>query len=178
MAENATIARPYARAAFDHARGRGSLPAWSDMLAAASNVIANPAIHSLLTNPDVTSEQLADLVIDASGGTSDETARNFVRLLADNHRLGLLPEIAAAYDQYRADFENVADVTVVSAAALNEAQRARLEVALRKRLGREVRMSCDVDPALIGGAVIKSGDLVIDGSLQARLARLEAQLES
>ena len=178
MAEKATIARPYARAAFEHARAQGDLAAWSKMLAAATSVVENAEVRTLLTSPHVTAEQLASLVVDAAGGQLDAGGRNFVMLLAENHRLGLLPEIAALFDEYRGELENVADVSVVSAVALSEEQRSRFENALRKRLGRDVRMHCEVDPALLGGAVIRSGDLVIDGSLKARLERLGAQLAS
>jgi len=178
MAEKATIARPYARAAFDYARAQDDLAAWSTMLAAATSVVDNAQIQALLTSPRVTAEQLAGLVIEATGEPLGAGGRNFIMLLAENNRLGLLPEITALFDEYRGELENVADVSVMSAVALSNEQRTRLEGALRKRLGRDVRMHCDVDPALLGGAVIRSGDLVIDGSLKARLERLEAQLAS
>jgi F-type H+-transporting ATPase subunit delta len=178
MAEKATIARPYARAAFDYARAQDDLAGWSTLLAAATAVVENPQIQALLTSPHVTAEQLAGLVIEAAGGQLDASGRNFITLLAENHRLGLLPDITALFDEYRGELENVADVSVTSAVALSDEQRTRLESALRKRFGRDVRMHCEVDPALLGGAVIRSGDLVIDGSLKARLERLGAQLAS
>jgi F-type H+-transporting ATPase subunit delta len=176
MAENVTIARPYARAAFDYARTHGTLPAWSRALAAAQATIATPEVARLLTDPRVMPSDLVDLLAGACGDSLDEHGRNFLAVLAENRRLGLLPEIATMFDAMRADVENVADVRVVSAVELSADQRERLAKALRKRLARDVRMSCEVDPALLGGAVIMSGDLVIDGSLRSRLARLAAQM--
>ncbi len=92
--------------------------------------------------------------------------------LAENRRLGLLPEIAAQFEVLRAEIENVADVRIISAVQLNEAQQQRFAAALRKRLQRDVRLQCEVDPSLIGGAIVRAGDFVIDGSLKARLERL------
>src|SRR5690606_5244238 len=102
----------------------------------------------------------------------DEHGRNFLKTLAHNRRLGLLPEIAAQYEVLRAEVENVADVRIVSAVQLSEQQRQRFIAALTKRLQREVRVHCEVDPSLIGGAIVRAGDFVIDGSLKARLERL------
>ena len=178
MAEKATIARPYARAAFEHARAAGALPAWSEMLAEASRVVEHPDVQVLLSSPDVTAGQLAALIAEACGDRLDQGGRNFIGVLAENHRLDLLPEITAEFNEHRAELENVAEVSVVSAVPLDDAQRTRLESALRNRFGREVRMSCEVDPDLLGGAVIRSGDLVIDGSLKSRLERLRTQLAS
>lgn len=176
MAEKATIARPYAKAAFAHAREQGALSRWSAVLATASAVVADPRVDSLLGNPKVTPDELAALVVDIGGVGSDATLRNFITALAANRRLGFLPEIAAMFEVMRADIENVADVQVVSAVELNDAQRQRLAGALKKRLSRDVRLHCSVDASLIGGAIIRSQDLVIDGSLNARLGRLTTEL--
>ena len=176
MAEKATIARPYAKAAFVHAREQGNLPRWSKVLATASAVVTDTRVARLLGNPGVTPEELVDLLGDISGVGDDATVRNYLSALAANRRLALLPEIAAMFEVMRADIENVADVQVVSAVVLDEAQRQRLAGALKKRLGRDIRLHCSVDPALLGGAVIRSQDLVIDGSLDARLKRLTTEL--
>ena len=178
MAEKATIARPYARAAFEHARASGTLAAWSELLQAASAAVEHPELAAVLTSPQLSAEQLATLLADVAGVERAAGGRNFLTLLAENRRLDLLPEIAGQFGKYRAQLENVAEVTVVSAVELDGAQRARLESALRSRFGREVRMQCEVDPGLLGGAVIRSGDLVIDGSLKSRLERLAAQLDN
>jgi F-type H+-transporting ATPase subunit delta len=176
MAEKATIARPYARAAFEHARQHGSFDRWSQVLASASTVVGDGRVAKLLTNPKVKSSDLAGLIADVAGDALDEHSRNFLAMLADNRRLGLLPQIAAMFETLRAEIENVADVHVTSAVQLDDSQRQRLAGALRKRLDREVRLHCAVDPSLIGGAVVRSGDFVIDGSLKARLERLASAM--
>lgn len=178
MAEKATIARPYARAAFAHAQAHGALAQWSQVLAIAAAVVADPQVAKLLGNPKVMPEQLVDLIAEVSAGQVGADARNFLLTLAENGRLGLAPEIAAMYETLRADVENVADVELVSAVPLTDAQQQRLAVALKKRLKREVRLHCSVEPALIGGAVIRAGDFVIDGSLKSRLDRLAAEMNS
>lgn len=176
MAEKATIARPYAKAAFAHAREQGNLPRWSEVLATASAVVTDSRVVGLLDSPKVTPEALVTLLVDIGGVSADPAVRNFLATLAENRRLGLLPEIAAMFEVMRADIENVTDVEIVSAIELSEAQRVRLAGALKKRLSREIRLHCSVNPALIGGAIIRSHDLVIDGSLDARLKRLTTEL--
>lgn len=176
MAEKITIARPYAKATFELAREGNAYARWSQILASASAVVADERVARLLSSPRVTSAEIVQLLAEASGSADDEQGRNFFNTLAQNRRLGLLPEIAQIYETMRADVENVADVNVVSAVQLDEAQRQRLASALKKRLRRDVRLHCEVDPSLIGGAVVRSGDFVIDGSLKARLDRLAAQI--
>src|SRR5690606_4128479 len=172
MAEQATLARPYAKAAFEYALEHNDLERWSRLLGRASAVVADPRVEPLLTNPRVPAAELVDLLAEAAGDALHEQGRSFLATLADNRRLALLPEIAGMFEVMRADVENVADVRVVSAVELNDAQRERLAGALGKRLKRKVRLQCDVDPALIGGAVVRCGDFVIDGSLRSRLERL------
>jgi F-type H+-transporting ATPase subunit delta len=176
MAEKVTIARPYARAAFGYAQDQKAFAKWSDLLGTASAVVADPQVARLLSSPRVTPAQLVDLIGEIAGGALDEHGRNFLNTLAQNRRLGLLPEIATIYEKLRAEVENIADVQITSAIALSDAQRDRLAQALRKRLKREVRLHCDVDPALIAGAIVRSGDLVIDGSLKAGLERLASSI--
>lgn len=172
MAEKVTIARPYAKAAFEYAREHKTFAQWSEVLATASAVVADERVAKLLGNPRVKPAELVELIGGIVGGGLDANAKNFLDTLAQNRRLGLLPEIASMYEALRADIERIADVEVVAATDLNEAQRTRLTAALKKRLQREVRLHVSVDPSLIGGAIVRSGDLVIDGSLKARLDRL------
>ncbi|HTD10866.1 MAG TPA: F0F1 ATP synthase subunit delta [Steroidobacteraceae bacterium] len=176
MADKITIARPYARAAFDEARAHEGLGPWSEALKVAAEVVIDPRVAALLGNPHVTPEQLAQLVSGIAGTRLGDQGANFVRTLAANRRLSFLPEIAARFDELKDTAEGVADVTVTSAAALNDAQRTRLAAALAKRLKRKVRLHCEVDPTLIGGAVVRAGDLVIDGSVSARLNRIAYEL--
>ena len=180
MAERVTVARPYAKAAFEHARERAAFAQWSKLLGTAAAVVADPGVEKLLASPLVTPQQLVDLLAEIAGndngGKLDEESRNFLQTLAHNRRLGLLPEIAAGYETLRAQVENIADVQVISAFPLEAKHRERLAAALQKRLRCEIRLNCEVDPQLIGGAVVRSGDMVIDGSLRARLERLAAEI--
>lgn len=174
MAERITIARPYAKAVFKLAQSQKRLSQWSEALALAASVVVDPRVGALLSNPAITAEQLAGLVTEVGGERLDEQARNLIATLAANRRLGYLPEIAARYEQLRADAERTIEVTVTSAVELSAAQKSHYAEALAKRLGREVRLSCVTDPALLGGAVVRADDLVIDGSVRAGLAQLAA----
>ena len=176
MADKSTIARPYARAAFEEARERKVLAPCSEALHVAAAVVADPRVVALLGNPRVTPEELAQLVSGIAGSKLGEEGGNFVRTLAANRRLAVLPQIAARFDELKDAAEGVADVTVTSAAPLDAGQRKTLAAALEKRLKRTVRLHFATDAALIGGAVVKSGDLVIDGSLRTHLERIAYEL--
>ena len=176
MADKTTIARPYAKAAFAEARGEKRLGPWSDAIRAGATVVTDPRVEPLLGNPRVTSAELAQLVIDIAGPQVGEHGANFVRTLAENHRLAYLPEISALFDELKDEAEKVIDVTVTSAAPLDEGQRKTLTTALERKLNRGVRMQCHTDPALLGGAVLQAGDLVIDGSLRTQLNRITYEL--
>ena len=174
MAEKVTLARPYARAAFAAARDSNGFAHWSQMLGAAATTVADERVVKLLSSPRVQPSDLVELIAEASG--ADEHGRNFLNTMAQNRRLAVLPEVAAMFEELRAEVENVTDVYVTSAVQLDEAQRTRLASALKKRLKREVRLHCAVDATLIGGAIVRAGDFVIDGSLKARLERLAAKI--
>ena len=178
MAESATIARPYAKAAFMAARDSGSLPAWSTALEAASGLVADARIADLIGSPKLGSDDVVSMFAGLGGGAIDLQWQNFIRLLSRNKRLDVLADIATQYAGLRARFENELDVQVTSAVALDEAQRAKLATALKTRFKRDVRLSATVDPALLGGAIIRAGDLVIDGSISGRLQRMSAELGS
>ncbi len=172
MAEVATIARPYARAAFEYAQDAKALARWGDLLDTAAAVAAQPGFGALIGNPRVSSAALADLVLDIAGDKADAHGRNFVQLLAQNRRLALLPEIARQYALLRAAAENTVDVEITSAMALTPEETEKFARALTRRLNRVVRLHPQVDASLIGGAIVRSGDLVLDGSLKGRLERL------
>ncbi len=178
MAEAATIARPYGKAAFMAARDSGSLAAWSRAFGAGAAMAADPRVAALFTDPKLRTDDMVGLFAGLGGDTVDGQWRNFVRLLAENKRLDVLPQIAAQYDALRLEYENELDVQVTSATVLDEAQRAKLAASLKARFKRNIRMSVAVDPALLGGAVIRAGDLVIDGSIKGRLERLTTELGS
>ena len=176
MAERATIARPYAKAAFEYAAQAQAFAAWSRGLAAATAIVADPRAAACTKDPRWTPVELASLVADVAGDALNAGMRNFIGVLAENRRLLLLPEITAQFEMLRAAVENTVDVDVVSAIALDEGQAAKLLAALTTRFKRQVRMHSSVDPALLGGAIVRAGDLVIDGSLKSRIERLATDL--
>lgn len=178
MAERATIARPYAKAAFQYAQDAKAFADWSQGLKAAADIVADPRVAALTKSPQTSQDDLVSIISDVAGNKLTPGMQNFVRVLAENHRLLLLPEIAAHYEALRSDAENTIDVEVVSAVALNSAQADKLSQALSARLKRKVRMQNSVDATLLGGAVVRAGDLVIDGSLKGRLQRLATELGS
>ena len=176
MADRATVARPYARAAFAHARDAKDFASWSRLLGAAATAAVDPRVSRLIGHPLVTGRQLVELLAEASGGAGGAEGRNFLRTLAANRRLALLPEISAQFEALRAEIENVVDVELIAAREIEAPQQQRLAAALKRRLGREVRMHTRIDESLIGGAIVRAGDLVIDGSLKGRLDRLDSAL--
>jgi F-type H+-transporting ATPase subunit delta len=178
VAERATIARPYAKAAFEYARDSKAYAAWSDGLSTAMQIVTDPNVAPLTKNPTWTTGDLAALITDVAGARLDAGMQNFVRVLAENHRLLLLPEIFSRFEELRAAVENTIDVEVISAVPLDAEQRDKLSRALTTRLKREVHMRNSVDASLLGGAVLRAGDLVIDGSLKGRLERLATDLTS
>lgn len=176
MAELRTLARPYAEAVFDLAENAGRLGEWSEALAALAAIVNHRDVAALIGNPRVDDARLANAVVDIVGDRLDDAGRNLVRLLAEKGRLPLLPAVAEHYDALRAAAESRVDAVVTAASEISEEQRKALAQALEKRLSRNVNLSADVDPGLIGGAVIRAGDLVIDGSVRAHLARLDQSL--
>ena len=173
MSQALTLARPYARAAFSLARDAGGLPAWSDALAFAARMAADPQVAALLGNPKLTQADVATLLAPQE---ANETFGNFLGLLFENRRLPLLPEIAGLYDELRFEAERVVKAKVTSAVALPAAELETIKAALKKRFGRDVEVETAVDDSLIGGAVIAAGDVVIDGSIRGKLHRLDAAL--
>jgi F-type H+-transporting ATPase subunit delta len=176
MAERATVARPYAKAAFAYARDAGALDKWSAWLQTAGTIVGSDEYEQLASSPNVSNEQLHELIVGICGDRLDTHGRALLDLLAENDRVGYLPEIAAHFEELKSEDQNVADVEIVSAVPLDAAQQQRLAGALRTRLRRDVRLHCTVDPALVGGAVVRSGDLLIDGSLANKLERLGTAL--
>lgn len=181
MADNNTLARPYAQAAFELAGEHGNLDLWSEALILAGDVMADGRVAKFLANPKLSDKQRLDFLhglFRTAGGEKsilsggNKAGTNFLKLLLEYERAAVLPEISEHFDALKAAVENTVDVTVTSATALNDAQKQAIAAALRKRLGREVRLDTELDEDLIGGAVIRAGDVVIDGSLRARLKGL------
>ena len=176
MADRSTIARPYAKAAFREAQSGSQLERWSTVIDRAAAAVADARVAALLGDPRVTPVQLAELVTSVAGDDLSDQQRNFLRVLADNRRLRILPDIARLFQAMKDDAEGTVDVTVTSAAPMQDAEREQIATALGRRFGRRVRVHTEVDPALIGGAVVRAGDLVIDGSIRSRLERMAFEL--
>ena len=172
MAEKTTIARPYALAMFESAKEKGQMAKVADALKIAAVAISDPGLASMIGNPNVADEKIIALLIEVCGDCVSDEVGNFFKLLGEYNRLDVLPEIAGLFESYRAEEESTVEAEVVSAAKLNEAQKSDIENSLKKRLGREVVLQCSVDKSLIGGAIIRAGDLVIDGSITSQLNKL------
>lgn len=172
MSEAITTARPYAQAAFDEAQKLNALKAWSEMLLSLAEAVNHPDVHAVVTNPRVSRKQVEGLVEALIGKDASVQQRNFVRILADNQRLLVLPEIAAIFESLKAEAEKTVNVVVDSAFELSAAQKDKIVSSLKKRLGREISLACNVDKQLLGGVVIRAGDKVIDGSARTRLGEM------
>ncbi|HRD66035.1 MAG TPA: F0F1 ATP synthase subunit delta [Candidatus Competibacter sp.] len=190
MAETTTVvrptsaARPYARAAFEDAQAAQALPLWSELLQVAAAIATDPAMQRLLGpwNPQLRGEQKAELVaglcrdVRGSAEAIPEGFVTFLKMLAEFHRLHLLPSIAVLFERFRAEAESVLHAELISASIVTEAQRKRVTKALKSKFKRSVALNCKTDPSLIAGAVIRIGDLVIDGSARGRLDKLATAL--
>ncbi|PVZ68120.1 F0F1 ATP synthase subunit delta [Pelagibaculum spongiae] len=172
MAEAITIARPYARAAFEFAREAGDLDGWSQMLGLAGQVASDATMQQFLHNPKATREQITEGFLSVCKDELNDLGRNFLKLLSENDRLAALPEIAVLFEQHKAELGHIAQVQVTSAVAFPSALKDKLAEALKRNLGQDVRLAFDEDVSLIGGAVIRAGDKVIDGSVRGKLQRL------
>jgi F-type H+-transporting ATPase subunit delta len=178
MSSLTTLARPYAKAAFQLAREQNALQVWDERLHLAGSIAGNEAVSRLIENPEVSAGQALSLIADAGGENFDERFRGYLSVLAENGRLPLLGEIAAIYGRLRQEAEKRLVARVVSAVELDADQRSRMQRALSKRFDADVELANEIDPAVIGGAVIYAGDEVIDGSLRGRLRKLEQSLAS
>lgn len=172
MAEKSTIARPYALAAFELAQQAGDLKKWSEMLQFAASVADDKQMSSLFDSPKLTQEKLVELFFSVCEGQLNTAGQNFIRVLADNKRLNVLPEIAAMYEKHRAEAEKSVEAEVVSAFPLSDALQQQITDALKNRLGRDVSLVTRIDESLIGGAIIRADDLVFDASVSGQLDKL------
>lgn len=172
MAELITLARPYAKAAFEYARTQKALDGWSSSLALVASVVQQSAVEELLDSPTVTSEQKASALFDICGEELDQNVKNFVAVMAENKRLALLKEVQQLFEDFKSQQEKFADITVSTAFELDSNIEKGLAEKLSKTLESEVSLSTEIDKSLIGGVVIRAGDTVIDGSVRGRLAKL------
>ncbi len=172
MADIRTVARPYARAIFEIAHGRGQLDAWSEQLAILAAVAEDASMQPILDDPTVAQGRKADLILEILEGRADSAMAELVRVLAENDRLEAFSSIRDLYEGLRAEAQRTLTARVVTAQPVTSEQQTAIAEALQKRLGREVQLEVAIDGDLIGGAIIEAGDLVIDGSVRGRLENL------
>jgi F-type H+-transporting ATPase subunit delta len=178
MSSLTTLARPYAKAAFELARAEQALARWDDMLAMASALAAEESVAGLLESPHVSGGEVMRILSEAAGESFDGRFTDFLSVLAANGRLPLLGEITALFKRLREEAEKRLRVRVVAAVALDEDQAGRMKAALASRFEREIELESEIDAAVIGGAVVYAGDQVIDGSLRGRLQKLSNSLSN
>jgi len=184
MADVGTIARPYAKALFEIASGERKLGEWSQALNASAAVLEDASAKRVLGNPTIDVAKRAEFLravsvgIKGAGVFESTQGKALLAVLAENDRLALLPEIAAQFDALKAEAENKIKAKLVSATAVDAGVAARVKQALEKRLGREVELTLEVDPSLIGGAIVRAEDMVIDGSVRTRLEQLARAMVS
>lgn len=178
MSELSTLARPYAEAVFRMAQDENDLAGWSSRLHSLALIVSDAQVARLIADPAVSADRVADLIVEVAGSDLGERGGNFVKVLAENDRLALLPEIGAQFETLKADAEGTLEATITSAQELTQAQLDELVTGLRARFNRAVNVRVAVDPELIGGAVIAVGDQVIDGSVKGRLQRMSFALQA
>jgi F-type H+-transporting ATPase subunit delta len=176
MAELSTLARPYARAAFEYASDEQALDAWLGELQLIAAVVSDKAVKIVLSDPSLTTEAQAEVFIALFGDELGASRQRFLHVLAENRRLGLAPHILTQFAQLKSQRERSVNVEMVSAFEIPDAVRERITQALAKRLDREVVVSTSTDSSLLGGVLIRAGDLVIDGSVRGRLNKLAEAL--
>ncbi len=179
MAQEATtIARPYAEAVFAVAKEDGTLDQWSEMLDFVASLMQDGTMQRLVNEPAQVNSQISELIIGIGGDKLTQEEQNLVRLLAENGRLQIASEIARRYESLKNRERGVLDVDVTTAFPLDEAQQQSIAAVLKSKLGRDIRITSSEEPALIGGVVIRAGDLVIDSSVQGQLTKLANELEN
>ncbi|MGR9072141.1 MAG: F0F1 ATP synthase subunit delta [Gammaproteobacteria bacterium] len=176
MTELATLARPYAEAAFKRAKETGSSAKWSEMLAFLAAVARDSGISSIANNPKISKDRFLQLLLDIGGKRIDAEGVNFVKLLVKNGRISLLPLISGLFEERKAEDEGYVDVSVATAFALTKEEEQKLAASLKKMLKKTVNLNVEVDQSLIGGVLIRAGDRVIDGSIKGRIQQLAKRL--
>lgn len=178
MSAQSNIARPYAEALFELAQEEKDLAGWADQLQLLATVASDASVIGLTRNPHVSAAQLAQLIIDVCGENLNEGGKNLVQLLARNGRVTAMADIAQAYLAHKAESEKVVAANMITATPINESQQKQFVEALQSKLGRSVNLEFEVDQTLIGGAVIRAGDWVVDGSVKAQLEQLAGALNT
>ncbi len=176
MAEYTTTARPYARAAYQHAKETSSVDNWNETLALLSAVVTDASVSELLDNPQMGRADKGAIILKVVGDQLSQQQQNLIKLMAENGRLKALPDVAEQFEAYRADAEGKVEAEVVSAFDLTDEQTNAIKTTLKSKLGREVSLTTSTDADLIGGVVIKAGDTIIDGSMRSQLEALSLSL--
>ena len=176
MSELTTTARPYARAIFELANETGRLSEWSETLQFMAAVLANEDARRMLDNPKLTKQEAANILLTLCGEQIDEQGQNLAKLLAQNSRITAIPAISMLFEAAKAEVEGSVDVRVTSAFEMNEGALTKISEALKVKFGREVNLTVEIDTSIIGGVIIRAGDMVIDGSIQGRLQNLTQTL--
>lgn len=176
MIEPTTLARPYARAAFEHARAAGDLAAWQAALSELAAITAEPKVAAAMRDPNQTAAQRAATLSALAGDAAPSAVANLLSIMADNGRLSLLPEVAMLFDQLKQAVESTVAVHVTSAYPLSDTETQQLADTMQEKLARSITLTSETDPSLLGGALIRADDLVIDGSVRGRLNKLAGTL--
>ncbi|PPC91558.1 MAG: F0F1 ATP synthase subunit delta [Methylobacter sp.] len=176
MSELATLARPYAAAVFKRAKESAKTAQWSETLAFLSAVVSQPELNNIIGNPKIGRDKLLGLLLDVCQAQIDGEGQNFLKLLVQNGRLGLLPFITKSYEEYKAEDEGYVDVEVVSAYEVTQAEADNLTSTLGKLLGKSVNVHVTLDESLIAGILVRAGDRVFDGTIRGQLQNMHKAL--
>ena len=176
MSEFTTIARPYAKAAFDFAVEQNAIEKWTEMLNFGAELVKQPELDNILSGSS-SAQKISDTVISICGEQLDQYGQNFIRVVAENKRLNALPAIFKQFLTYVDEYQAIAEVEVISAQPLTDEQQQKIAQAMEKKLARKVKLNCSVDSTLIAGAIIRADDMVIDGSSRGQLTRLANELQ-
>ncbi len=177
MSELATLARPYAAAVFKRAKETGSSEKWSKTLVFLASILDDQSLAALVNNPKIGNERLSALMLDIAAEHIDTEGANFLKLLVQNRRLNLVPQIAKIFEEYKAEDEGYLDLDVFAAYQFSAEGRKAFSAKLEKRLGKKVNMNVTVDKSLIGGVLVRAGDKVIDGSIKGQLQHMQKALQ-
>jgi F-type H+-transporting ATPase subunit delta len=172
MSAEYKVSRPYARAIFELAFEKNNMQMWSEMLRSAKCIVENEVVHSMLKNPVYSSDEIVQMILDIAGEDFTQECQNLVYTLAHFKRLLLMPQICEQYDAFRAEAEKIVDVELTSAFPVSAQDQERFKQSLKKKLQRDIALECQEDSSILAGAIIRSGDLLIDGSLRGKLAKL------
>ena len=176
MSELTTAARPYAKAVFEIAESTGSLDKWSEQLALMASIASADGSAELLNSPKASASQKVDTFVEVASGNLNDQSVNLLKSLGENNRFALLPDMSLLFEALKSESQGEVDGEIIAAAEVSQEQESAIVTALEKRLGRKVKLVTRIDDSLLGGAVIRVGDLVIDGSLKGRFQTMKSNL--